>query len=121
LSKPSLKKAPPDEDELELLDEELELLLDDEELLEDELELLLDEEELLDEELELLLDDEELLEDEPPLPLQVGRTKLPSFVPWNPKEALCPWLRLPFQLQQLVNDGVAVLPPSTVTFQLPFT
>jgi hypothetical protein len=122
LSKPSLKKAPPDEDELELLDDELELLLDDEELLEDELELLLDEEEeLLDEELELLLDEEELLEDEVSVPLQVGRTKLPSFVPWKPKEALCPWLRLPFQLQQLVNDGVAVLPPSTVTFQLPVT
>jgi hypothetical protein len=31
---------------------------------------------------------------------------------------LWPAARLPFQLQQLVNDGVAVLPPDAVTFQL---
>jgi hypothetical protein len=28
---------------------------------------------------------------------------------------------LPFQLQQLLNDGVDVLPPESVTFQLPVT
>jgi hypothetical protein len=134
--------APPLDDELELdeleellLDDELELLLEDdelllelEELLEDELEL---EELLLDDELELLLELEELLEDELledelellelPLPLQLGSTKLPLFVPWKPNVVLWPWARLPFQPQQLLNDGVAVLPPATVTFQLPVT
>src|SRR5690606_29822183 len=83
-----------------------------EELLE-ELELLLDEELELEEELELL--------DDVPLPLQVGRLKLPSCVPWKPKVVLWPWARLPFQSQQLLNDGVEVLPPAIVTFQLPFT
>lgn len=44
----------------------------------------------LDDELELLLEDElELLElddDPPPLPLQSGKTKLPSWLPWKPNE-----------------------------------
>jgi hypothetical protein len=116
-------------DELELEELELELLLEDELL--DELELLELEELLLDDELELLLELEELLEDELledelellelPLPLQLGRTKLPLFVPWKPNVVLWPWARLPFQPQQLLNDGVAVLPPATVTFQLPVT
>ena len=80
----------PDEE----LDEELELLLDEElELLEaapeeEELdELLLDAPEL-DDELELLLEEDELELDEllevvvePPLPVQVGGTKLPSWLP----------------------------------------
>jgi hypothetical protein len=76
-------------------DELLELLLEDEleELLEDELELLLEFEELLDEELlelEELLEDELELDDELELlsPLQVGRLKLPSCVPWIPKVVL---------------------------------
>lgn len=77
---------PPDELE-ELLEDELE------ELLEDELELLLEFEELLDEELlelEELLEDELELDDELELlsPLQVGRLKLPSCVPWIPKVVL---------------------------------
>jgi hypothetical protein len=60
-------------------EEELELLLELEELLElDEL--------LLDELLELLEDELEL--DDVPLPEQVGRSKLPSCVPWKPNEAL---------------------------------
>jgi hypothetical protein len=67
--------------------EELELLLDEELFDDDELELLLELDELLDdeldEELELLLDEElldelELLDEVPPLPVQVGRLKLPS-------------------------------------------
>jgi hypothetical protein len=105
---------------LPLLEDELELLLDDELLeLDDELELLLELDELLEEELEL---DEELeLLDEVPLPVQLGNTKLPLLVPWNPNEVLWPWARLPFQLQQLLNDGVEVLPPVIVTFQLPVT
>jgi hypothetical protein len=97
---------PPLDDELLL--EELELLLELEELLEDELEL----------EDELLLDDDEEPLDEPPLPEQVGTLKLPSWVPWNPNEVLWPCPRLPFQPQQLVNDGVVVLAPDEVTFQL---
>jgi hypothetical protein len=92
-SKSALKKLPPDEelellleDELELEEELLELLLlDDEELLELE-------ELLLDDELLELLDDELLLElellDESSLPLQVGKLKLPSCVPWKPNVAL---------------------------------
>ena len=89
-----------------LLDEEeLELLLEEDELLE---------EELLEEELEL---EDELLLDVP-LPEQVGISKLPSCVPWKPNEVLCPCPRLPFQPQQLLNDGVVVLPPLAVTFQL---
>ena len=81
------------EDELELLLELEELLelLEDELELDDELELELDDElELLDE--EELLELDELLElellDEPPLPLQVGVTKLPLCVPWKPKVVL---------------------------------
>jgi hypothetical protein len=105
---------PPDEDELELLelDEllELELLLDEDELLEDDEELL-----ELDELLELL--ELELL-DESPSPEQVGTSKLPSWVPCRPKLVLWPWPRLPFQPQQLVKVGVAVLAPDEVTFQL---
>jgi hypothetical protein len=109
VSKPSLKKLPPLEEELELL---LEEELDDEELEELELEeLLLDDEELeellledelleLDEELELL-EDEEL---ELPEPTQVGPVKLPSCVPWKPNtlEAVAPGAGS-CQLQQLVN------------------
>lgn len=85
------------DEELELLDDELLLdeeleLLDDELLLDEELELLLDDEllELLELD-ELLEDDEELLEldellelellDESSLPLQAGRSKLPSWLP----------------------------------------
>jgi hypothetical protein len=90
------------------LDELLELLL------EDELELL-----------ELLLDDElELLELplEEPSPVQaVGTWNVPSWLPWNPNEVLAPAARLPFQLQQLLNDGDVVLAPATTTFQLAVT
>ncbi len=91
--------------EVLLPDEELEeLLLEDEleeleELLpeEDELELLLDDDEFEPLELEeLLLDEDELeLEElllevvvELPLPVQVGGTKLPSWLPWTPKAAV---------------------------------
>jgi hypothetical protein len=104
-------------DELEeLLEEELELLLelDELELLEEELELLLelDELELLEEELELLLEldelellEEELLDELPPE--QVGRTKLPLCVPWNPKLVLWPADKLPFHATLV---AVTVLP-----------
>ena len=97
-------------DELEEL-LELELLLE-----EDELELLELDELLLDELLELLEDELEL--DDVPLPEQVGRLKLPSCVPWRPNEVLWPCPRLPFQPQQLLNDGVEVEAPVTSTFQL---
>lgn len=114
------------DEELELLDELEELLLDDELeedellelLLEDELELeLLLEDELLDEELELLEEleeleellleelEEELLLEVPPLPVQVGPAKLPSWVPVNPKEVLWPGCSA-CQLQQLVKVHV---------------
>jgi hypothetical protein len=76
---------PPLLEELELL---LELLDEDELELEEEL-LLDDDEELL--ELDELLEDELLeleLLDEPPLPEQVGSSKLPSCVPCKPNEAL---------------------------------
>ena len=91
------------EDELEeLLEEELELLL---EL--DELELLLEEEldelELL--ELDELLLDELLLDELPPE--QVGRTKLPLCVPWNPKLVLWPADNEPFHATLV---AVTVLP-----------
>jgi hypothetical protein len=115
--------------ELELLELELELLELELELLEleDELELLLDEEleELLLEELELLeeLDDELelLLELSLPGPVQLGRLKLPSWLPWMPNVALWPLDRLPFQLQQLLTVTVEVLPPEITTFQPPVT
>jgi hypothetical protein len=35
--------------------------------------------------------------------------------------ALCPAARLPFQLQQLLNDGVLVFCPEATTFQLAVT
>jgi hypothetical protein len=93
---------------LELLEDEL--LLDEDELLE----LLLDE---LDEE-ELLLEelDDELL---PPSPTQSGSSKLPSWFPWKPNEALVPGCRLPFQP---ISLAVTVLPEVLKsTFQLPVT
>jgi hypothetical protein len=65
-----------------LLDEELEL---DDELVEPVVE---PEEPLLDDELEEL---ELLLEFVPPLPVQVGATKLPSCVPRKPKTLLKVW------------------------------
>jgi hypothetical protein len=101
--------SPPPLDELL----ELELLLEEDEL--ELLELEFDELllELLEDELEL---DDELLD--VPLPEQVGTSKLPSCVPCRPNEVLWPCPRLPFQPQQLVNDGVVVLPPDAVTFQL---
>ena len=97
---------PPLEDELEL--DELELL--DDEL--DELLLELDDE---------LLEDDELeeLDDESPSPTQAGSTKLPSWLPWKPKDVLCPGCRLPFQLMLL---AVTILPDVLrLTFQLPVT
>ena len=125
---------PLDEDELEELlelDDELEELELDDELDElllepDELELLeellleLDELELDDEdELDELLLELELLDDDPPLPTQAGSTKLPSWLPWNPKLVLWPGCRLPFQLMLL---AVTVLPDVLrLTFQLPVT
>lgn len=94
---------PPDEDELELLDEldELELLdelLLDDELLDDVDEEVLDEE--LEEEDELLLEDDELelLVEEPPLLPQlriVPVESLPS--PTNPKLWLAPGAMVAFQ------------------------
>jgi hypothetical protein len=116
VSKPSLKKPPPVDEELELLldeldEEELELLL------EDELELL-DEEELellLEDELELLLELEELLLDVPS-PAQAGAAKLPSWLPWKPKPVLWPGCKA-CQQQQFVNWYVEPL-PARVTFQL---
>ncbi len=94
---------PPDEDELELLDEldELELLdelLLDDELLDDVDEEVLDEE--LEEEDELLLEDDELelLVEEPPLLPQVRIVPvelLPS--PTNPKLWLAPGAMVAFQ------------------------
>jgi hypothetical protein len=94
---------PPEEEPLELLEDELE---------DDELEL----EELL-EELELLLELDELLEEVPPP--QSGATKLPSWLPWKPKEVDWPGFRLPFQLIFL---AVTVLPEVVKsTFQLPVT
>jgi hypothetical protein len=108
-----------------VLDEELELL----ELLEDELEELLLEddelelEELLEDELELLLDelDELLLEelDVPPLPVQVGVTKLPSCVPRKPKTFVAVWPGAGnCQLNSLVNwSEVPQVGLSRITFQ----
>ena len=88
--------TPPLDDELLELEEELL----------DELELL-----LLDEELELL---DELL---PPGPLQLGRTKLPSWLPWKPNAVEAPGPRLPFQPTSL---AVTVFPDVLkLTFQLP--
>ena len=67
-----------------------------------------------DDELELLLDDE--LEP-PPLPLQLGTTKLPSWLPWKPNAVDAPTPRLPFQPTSL---AVTVLPDVLrLTFQLP--
>jgi hypothetical protein len=97
--------------ELEELLDELELLLDDE-LLELELEELeLDEDELLFELDELL----ELPDDELSSPVQTGGVKLPLCVPWNPKLALCPAVRLPFHA---TLPAVTVLPDvETPAFQ----
>jgi hypothetical protein len=72
-----------DEDEL-LLDELEELLLDELLLEDDELA----PEELLDEELELLLEELEELLELGVSPVQVGATKLPSWLPWTPKAPL---------------------------------
>ncbi len=98
---------PPDEDELELLDEldELELLdelLLDDELLDDVDEEVLDEEldEELEEEDELLLEDDELelLVEEPPLLPQVRIVPLESLPsPTNPKLWLAPGAMVAFQ------------------------
>jgi hypothetical protein len=84
LSSSTFKTLPPVlplEDEL-LLEEELVLL---EDVLEPVVDVLLEDELLLVEELELLL---ELV---PPLPVQVGATKLPSCVPRKPKTLLNVW------------------------------
>lgn len=89
---------PPDEDELELLDELDELELLDELLLDDVDEEVLDEE--LEEEDELLLEDDELelLVEEPPLLPQVRIVPVESLPsPTNPKLWLAPGAMVAFQ------------------------
>ncbi len=123
-----------DEEPEPLLDEllELELLLDDE--LDEELELLDELEELLDVELELLLLEdkpelleldvlEELLLEVPPLPAQVGATKLPSWLPWKPKTLVAVWPGAGnCQEYMLVNWNVLPgLVPVRVTFHCAIT
>jgi hypothetical protein len=109
-----------------LLDEEDEL--EDEELLLDEDELLVEVEPVLEDELDELLEDELELEEElllevPPLPVQVGAAKLPSWLPWKPKTLVAVWPGAGnCQLYWFVNWNVVPgLVPVRVEFHWPVT